>query len=337
MTQPTAIVTFSGPGGSSLGYKEAGFNVCLALDCAPEGFTNTILDTYRINNPDTIMFERNAKEIGGMDMIERADIAKGELDLLDGAPPCSPFSSSNVTTDWHENKGATLFDDYIRFVNEIHPKMLIAENVPRLNQGKYKKYFTHIYRSLQNAGYIVRVQKIDAAYLGAPEHRRRLIFMGVRDDLDFSPPKIKPNQEPTEVRDALDQAENTDDDIEEAKGRFKSHNRSELYRQLDQGERLQDAIKDFRDGAYGWDRFRLSETGPARTLTSRSTVIHPTRNRLITIPEFKALLGLPGDWKIASEHYGPSQECIIRCLPPIMMEVISKTMLEKLRNNCNDK
>ena len=62
MSDPTVISTFAGPGGSSLGYEQAGFDVRAALDCAPGKFSNDIIPTYKQNHPETTHVTQDARE-----------------------------------------------------------------------------------------------------------------------------------------------------------------------------------------------------------------------------------------------------------------------------------
>jgi len=80
MTDPTVISTFSGPGGSSLGYERAGCDVRVALDCAPDKFSNAIPETYRRNHPETTFLEQDARETTAGELLNAAGLDKRELD-----------------------------------------------------------------------------------------------------------------------------------------------------------------------------------------------------------------------------------------------------------------
>ena len=81
------ISTFSGAGGSTTGYKLSGAKVLVANE-----FVEAAIDSYKANYPDTIILPGDIKELTGKDFLDAAGIGVGELDILDGSPPCSAFS-----------------------------------------------------------------------------------------------------------------------------------------------------------------------------------------------------------------------------------------------------
>lgn len=169
----TVISTFAGGGGSSTGYRLAGGNV-LAIN----EFVEEAIKTYSTNFPDTKIVPGDIKKISGEDLLSGAGLKKGELDILDGSPPCSAFSvAGKREKNW---KGATkyesetyfdfdtgeivsaggievkdgvkkysddqvveaiedLFLEYIRIAKEIQPKVIIAENVKGITMGEARK------------------------------------------------------------------------------------------------------------------------------------------------------------------------------------------------------
>lgn len=325
MSKPTVISTFSGPGGSSIGYERAGFDVRVALDNAPDGFSNDIIPTYKKNHPDTTHIPQDARQTDPKELLNAANLDVGELDVLDGSPPCSPFSSSNTQVEWGDHKSGTLFDTYTYFVDQIRPKAFVAENVPGLAQGKTKGYFKQLYQNLTNAGsgYNLNVQKIDAAYLGASHHRRRLMFIGVREDIG-QPPKIEPNKKPTTVRKAWEGLERDPDNLKRAKSALERSELYEEYASLAPGQTLSDA----KGIDYGFTQYRWRMDRPAPTITANSSHhVHPEEDRLITIGELKRGIGLPDDYEVPNKR-SPAWEVTCRCLPPILLETIGRRLKE---------
>jgi DNA (cytosine-5)-methyltransferase 1 len=129
-------------------------------------------------------------------------IQRGELDLFDFSPPCKAFSSAGVQADgWNKEvlysdgiyqRVDDLFDHGIRMLRGFKPKAFIGENVSGLVKGISQGYFTEIFKQLEDAGYIVRAFRIDPILLGVPQSRERLIYMGVREDIDLTPVPPKP-------------------------------------------------------------------------------------------------------------------------------------------------
>ena len=326
MSKPTVISTFSGPGGSSLGYERAGYDVRVALDNAPNKFSNTIPETYRRNHSETIFLEQDARNTTRQELLDAADLEVGELDILDGSPPCSPFSSSNTQKAWGDHESGTLFDRYVYFVDELQPRVFIAENVPDLAQGKTKGYYKQLCENLRDAGpgYNLTVQKIDAAYLGAAHHRRRLIFIGIRNDIG-TPPTIEPTQRPTTVREAWEGLDRDPDAIERVKKRLERSDNYENYCKMAPGQSLDDIV----DGAYGFTHHRLSYRKPAPTIPSgggsSNVILPPDEDRWVTIDELKRLIGVPDCFELPN-NYNSAFECTVRCLPPVLLETIAERL-----------
>ena len=321
MSGPTVISTFSGPGGSSLGYERAGCDVRAALDCAPDKFSNYIPETYRLNHPETAFVEQDARETTADELLEAAGVERGELDIIDGSPPCSPFSGANTQTSWGDHESGTLFDRYTYFIEEIQPRAFIAENVPDLAQGKTKGYYKRLCQNLRGAGYNLQVQNIDAAYLGAAHHRRRLMFIGVREDIG-TPPTIKPTKRPTTVREAWEGLKLNDSQVRRARSALENSELSEEYKSLAPGQVLSDA----KGVDYGFTQYRWRMDRPAPTITANSSHhLHPQEDRLITIKELKRGIGIPDGYQVPGKR-NPAWEICCRCLPPILLETIANEL-----------
>ena len=87
--KPTVISLFAGCGGSSLGYKKAGFREILALD-----FNKKAVDTFRQNFPEVECWKADITKTHTQQILMFLNLKKGELDVLDGSPPCQGFSSA---------------------------------------------------------------------------------------------------------------------------------------------------------------------------------------------------------------------------------------------------
>jgi len=202
-----AISTFSGCGGSSLGYKMAGFEVLWASEFIPAA-----QDTYRANHPGTILDTRDIRQVQAGDILEAIKMEPGELDLFDGSPPCASFSTAGKREEgWGKVKNYSdtkqrtddLFFEYARLVKGVQPKVFVAENVSGLVKGTAKGYFLEILAALKECGYNVKAKLLDAQWLGVPQMRQRIVFVGVRNDLGLEPAFPQPLPYRYSVRDAL--------------------------------------------------------------------------------------------------------------------------------------
>ena len=105
----------------------------------------------------------------------------GELDLLDGSPPCQGFSTAGKR---RMNDGRNqLFREYIRLLRGLKPKVFVMENVSGMVKGKMKLIFAEIIRELKASGYHVKARLMNAMYYGVPQSRQRMIIIGVREDI----------------------------------------------------------------------------------------------------------------------------------------------------------
>tara|TARA_R110002167_G_scaffold176613_1_gene376141 strand:+ start:222 stop:1217 length:996 start_codon:yes stop_codon:yes gene_type:complete len=184
--------TFICGGGSTMGYKLAGFEHLGGVEIDPP-----IADVYKTNHNPKYLYVEDIR-----DFADRTEFPEDlyDLDILDGSPPCSSFSmAGNREKDWGKEKkfreGQTvqtlddLFFDYIKLAKKLQPKVIIAENVKGLIQGNAKVYVRKIKAALEDAGYKVQLFLLNAASMGVPQKRERVFFICQRKDLNY--PKLK--------------------------------------------------------------------------------------------------------------------------------------------------
>lgn len=203
----TAISTFSGCGGSCLGYRMAGFRVAWASEFIPAA-----AEVYRANHPETILDTRDIRKVQPAEILEATGLKVGDIHLMDSSPPCASFSTAGKREKhWGKAKRYSetvqrtddLFFEFIRLLDGLKPKVFVAENVSGLVKGVAKGYFLEILAKLKACGYRVGVKVLDAQWLGVPQARQRTIFIGVREDLGKAPVFPKPLAYRYTLRDAL--------------------------------------------------------------------------------------------------------------------------------------
>jgi len=190
--------TFICGGGSTMGYKLAGFNHLGGVEIDPK-----IAKVYQLNHKPKHLFLEDIREF-----VKRSDIPDElyNLDLLDGSPPCSSFSmAGNREKDWGKKKvfkeGQAeqvlddLFFEYIALAKKIQPKIVLAENVKGLIQGNAKLYVKRIFKAFNEAGYDVQLFLLNAASMGVPQKRERVFFICQRKDLNLPKLELKFNEE----------------------------------------------------------------------------------------------------------------------------------------------
>jgi DNA (cytosine-5)-methyltransferase 1 len=191
--------TFICGGGSTMGYKLAGYNHLGGVEIDPE-----VADVYKTNHNPKHLFIEDIREFAN-----RLEFPKElyELDILDGSPPCSSFSmAGNREKDWGKEKifreGQALqrlddlFFDYIKLAKKLQPKVVIAENVKGMLQGNAKVYVKRIKKEFEEAGYKVQLFLLNAASMGVPQKRERVFFICQRKDLNLPELKLSFNEKP---------------------------------------------------------------------------------------------------------------------------------------------
>ena len=185
----TVFSCFACGGGSTMGYKLAGFDVLGCNEIDPK-----MIDAYKVNHKPKFAFLESITTFK-----TRKDLPKElyNLDILDGSPPCSSFSiAGNREKDWGKEKKFregqaeqildNLFFDFIDLAKELQPKIVIAENVKGLLMGAAKDYVIKIYNEFDKAGYYCQHWLLDASKMGVPQRRERVFFVCLRKDLATS-------------------------------------------------------------------------------------------------------------------------------------------------------
>jgi DNA (cytosine-5)-methyltransferase 1 len=182
----TVFSCFACGGGSTMGYKLAGFDVIGCNEIDPK-----MMEAYKANhNPKYSYLEPIQTFKLRKDLPEELY----NLDILDGSPPCSSFSmAGNRKKDWGKEKKFregqaeqvldNLFFDFIDLANELQPKIVVAENVKGLLLGDAIQYVRRIYSEFDKAGYYAQHWLLDASKMGVPQHRERVFFIALRKDL----------------------------------------------------------------------------------------------------------------------------------------------------------
>lgn len=288
MVEPTVISLFAGTGGSSLGYKWAGFKELLAVD-----FDDHAVECFRLNFPEVIAWKRDVTLLETKEILDSLKIKSGELDVLDGSPPCQGFSiaGQKKTNDSRND----LFKHYWRLVIELQPKVFVMENVSGMVKGTMKGRFIEIIKTLKNGNYEVKCKQMNAMHYGVPQSRERVIFIGVRKDLNKAVAFPYPINNLTSVR------------------------------QADQGDRIPAKRSKNRFGDVLLKRDR-----PARTLTKRGRFFFDENNQYGP----KSLLSFcsfPVNWKYTGS-YTDLKDRLGNAVMPRFMQTIATTIKEEILN-----
>lgn len=192
----TVFSCFHCGGGSTMGYKLAGYDVLGGVEIDPE-----MMKIYRVNhNPihSYLMGVQQFKNILDSDLPKELF----NLDILDGSPPCSSFSMAGSREKaWGKKKkfreGQSeqvlddLFFDFIDIAKKLKPKIVVAENVKGLIMGKAQGYVKQIYQKFNEAGYDLQLFLLNSAFMGVPQKRERVFFIAKKKNLFFEKLKLE--------------------------------------------------------------------------------------------------------------------------------------------------
>ncbi|MBD2415885.1 DNA (cytosine-5-)-methyltransferase [Nostoc calcicola FACHB-389] len=335
--KPISISLFTGAFGLDLGMEQAGFHTVSVVEKDPDA-TRTIV----INRPflkesavpreiEKVSFQELLEEGGRVLDLGRA-LAKGEVDLVTGGPPCQPFSTAGKRGSVMDPRGS-LFMHFIRIVKEVQPRFFLMENVRGLlsaplrhrpiNQ-RGKDYpplepdeiagaaLRVVLAEMEELGYNVVYNLLEAADYGVPQNRERVVFIGSRDGeaATFPLPKYckygKTLPKWRTLRDAIT-------GLVDPEPEFMTYSESRLkfLRLLQAGQNWrhlpEELKKEAMGGAYnsgggkvGFYR-RLSWDKPSPTITTSphqkaTDMCHPVKLRSLSVRESARIQTFPDDW-----------------------------------------
>ena len=290
-----SVDLFGGIGGTCIGFRMAGFRVLLANEFSPSAQEN-----YRANmRSGTVLDGRDVHDLTAATILAKIKLKRGELDVLTGSPPCTVFSMSGTQKQSRgigkdrqyahgaRQKDEDLFFEFVRLRDGLMPKTFAAENVSGLVKGIAKGYFLDILKELKR-GYRVEARLLDAQWLGVPQRRQRLVFVGVRDDLGLDPVFPEPMSRRYSVIEAL--ASPPLGCIVEPETDVGTHAIAAEYDRLNPGDQS--------DRYFNLFRAPLSE--PVQTLTASggmnagiACAMHPTERRKFAVWELLRLVFIP--------------------------------------------
>ncbi len=315
---PTVVSTFAGCGGSSLGYSMAGYRELAAIE-----WNKHAAGLLALNFPGLDVF---CGDITNYDPA-RLGLDPGQLDVLDGSPPCQGFSTiGRRVLDDSRNQ---LFRQQLRLLEAWQPKVFVLENVTGLIKGKMRPVFAEIMRMLGDCGYRVSTRVIDASRLGVPQARQRVILVGVREDLGVEP--VFPPCRASVVT------------VAQALADPLPPTASQELSAISQCKKLMLLLKPGQNGktvllAHGkkgdfYSLIRQHPHRPASTITSGADVlVHPRLHRFLNTAELARLQSFPDAYNWDLDH---STHALIRfrignSVPPLMMREIAGTVRREI-------
>ena len=318
----TVFSTFACGGGSSFGYKMSGFNVIGFNEIDKE-----MVGLYLANHNPIYTYHEAIQTFKN-----RPDLPKElyNLDVLDGSPPCSTFSTSGKReSGWGKNKKfregqaeqvlSDLFFDYLDLVNKLKPKVSVAENVKGLLVGKAKGYCDLIRRKYNEIGYDVQLFLVNGATMGVPQRRERVFFIARRKDLGWTNIKIDCNEKQITFQTVMDNLP-----FQDLAGTEGGMLMNVFWSKTRQGGSYSDV-----SGGMGFGNKRLSANEPALTLTTNWGLTHPTEKRKISWVEVCMIGSYPHDYDFLEHSPKKKVYCIGMSVPPVMTANLAAQIAEQ--------
>ena len=184
---------FSGAGGLDIGFSDVGFNIISSVEIEKQ-----FCQTLELNTGEGKRFSNS--KVNCIDIRDFSSENLGKIDFIIGGPPCQTFSAAgrraNGVLGTTDARG-TLFREYVRLLRELNPKGFLFENVYGIVGAQNGEVWKEILEEFSNVGYKLFYRVVDAADYGVPQHRERLLIIGLKENV-FKFPR------PTHGPDSLD-------------------------------------------------------------------------------------------------------------------------------------
>jgi len=308
----TVFSTFSCGGGSTMGYKRAGFRVLGNVEIDEK--VNAI---YVKNQHPKYNFLMDLRDFNKRDDLPDELYS---LDILDGSPPCSTFSlAGSREKAWgkekvfREGQKAQTLDDlffvFLETVEKLHPKIVVAENVVGLLQGNAKGYVNLIIKRFHNIGYSVQIFRLNSAFMDVPQSRERVFF--IANNQNYPKIKLDFNSKPI-----------TYGEVKEGKGKpIKGTKRKEQVQHIRRGDTsLKDVSIRMTGKESDFGRHILWDDRVAPCLVSADDYIRGDEKTQISDADFRNISTFPQDYDFCDVS---AKYVCGMCVPPNMMANIA--------------
>ncbi|MFD3460928.1 DNA cytosine methyltransferase [Nocardia fluminea] len=332
----SVIDFFSGCGGTSQGFKDAGMNIVAGID-----FDRDSAETFRNNFHGSTFIESDIRQIH-VDQVR--ELMPDAPTLFAGCAPCQPFSRQNKTTTAQDPRRNLLYE-FSRFVTKLRPEFVVVENVPGLQNPKKGGPLEDFMKALTGAGYSAEFRILRALELGVPQERKRLVIVASRvgdSALPSATHNITGGQPASTVRQTIgtlppipDGAVHPDDP-DHATMRLSEMNKLRIRSTPEGGDR-RDWAKELvlpchtehggHTDTYGrmwWDRAASGLT--TRCISySNGRFGHPEQHRAISVREAACLQTFPRDFRFAGTLTSKARQ-VGNAVPPLMAKRIGQAL-----------
>ena len=307
ITPIRTLSLFSGAGGLDIGFSDVGFEIVESVEIEKK-----FCETLEMNSGKGKRF--NHSKVNCIDIRDFSAENLGKIDFIIGGPPCQTFSAAgrraNGVLGTTDARGV-LFREYVRILKELSPKGFLFENVYGIVGAQNGKAWREILKSFSDVGYKLFYRILDAADYGVPQHRERLLIVGLKEG-KFKFPR------PTHGPDSLD-----DQPFYNAETAIEGVKSKETVESNRLGGRFANLLNDIPPGLnysfytekmghpspiFAWRSkfsdflYKADPNEPVRTIKANGGAytgpLH-WENRFFTYEEYKRLQTFPDDYKIS--------------------------------------
>lgn len=308
---PTVFSTFACAGGSTMGYKLAGYRTIGCCEIDPR--TNEV---YKANLKPRYNYVMDLRDFN---KLEEYPDELLNLDILDGSPPCSTFSTAGDREDaWGKAKRFAegqklqtlddLFFVFLDTVEKLQPKVFVAENVTGLVKGNAKGYVSEIIKKARSIGYDMQLFKLNAAFMGVPQKRERVFFVGNR--MGFSKLRLNFNEDPIKFG-----------EIRTNHGRKMNPGRiTDLIKQRKPGDKnLEDTLQRVENKGGLFNHGFSYDDGVSPTITASCSLIRFYDGCYFSAQDIISVSSFPQDYDFLGSSYSKIQFYCGMSVPPVMV------------------
>ncbi len=184
------VSLFTGAGGLDIGLEDSGFQTAVCVE-----YDKDCRETLRHNRPQWKLFEEGVtvesgnisaripgdiRDVGVDELLNLANLKKGEAALVVGGAPCQPFSNIGKKLGKNDEKNGDLFLEFVRMVKGVDPEAFIFENVVGITQQKHSEVIDYMIDKFKGLGYGISHTVLNAANYGVPQRRERFFLIGIK-------------------------------------------------------------------------------------------------------------------------------------------------------------
>ncbi len=329
MKKYTYMDLFSGAGGMSLGFDNAGFKNLLAVE-----FNKDFAETYKKNFPRHNLIVDDIKNVTEKQIY---DIIKNEkVDVIIGGPPCQGFSiAGNIGRNFIDDDRNRLFKEFVRFVKIIKPRVFVLENVAAMERHNKGKTIKEIVSSFKEIGYDIKYKVLNAVNYGVPQERRRIFIVGTLGENNFEYPH-EINKIVT-IKDAIDDLPKLKNgetsEIPNHTAMKHSSQMLEKMSYISDGGNRNDIPENLRPKSGDSRKYiRYNSKKPSFCVTGdMRKIFHYSQNRALTCRELARLQTFPDSFVFLG-NTGKVQQQIGNAVPVLLANKIALQVKEVLDN-----